>query len=89
MSIENPESRKPTEEELRKKLNLDKMTNTEAVVFLIKHIDNPCETEVAPGEFENIRRFYLQIAEDLMEKLDNPHAKKLLKNKMEEYKDEL
>ena len=63
----------------------EKATDIEAVTFLNRHIDNPCEVEVAPGQIENIRDFYLRNARNLLPTLTNPHAKRLLEMKIEEY----
>ena len=37
-----------------------KATDIEVVTFLNRHIDNPCEVEVAPGQIENIRDFLFE-----------------------------
>ena len=66
----------------------EKATDIEAVTFLNRHIDNPCEVEVAPGQMENIRDFYLREARELLPTLTNPHAKRLLEMKIEEYPNE-
>ena len=63
----------------------EKATDIEAVTFLNRHIDNPCEVEVAPGQIENIRDFYLRNARNLLPTLTNPDAKRLLEMKIEEY----
>lgn len=65
---------------------LEKATDIKAAMFCIKHIDNPCEVEVGPREKRNIRDFYIKLAKDLLEKMTNPHARKLLEDKIHEYK---
>lgn len=68
------------------KINLDKATNMEAAIFFCYHIDHPCEAEVEPGRYENIREFYLREAGELLKKLTNPFAKDMLRKKIDEYK---
>ena len=63
----------------------EKATDIEVVTFLNRHIDNPCEVEVAPGQMKNIRVFYLREARNILPKLTNPHAKRLLEMKIGEY----
>jgi len=63
----------------------EKASDMEVVLFLAGHIDNPCETEVAPGEKENIREFYLKEAERALSEMTNEDAKGFLELKIKEY----
>ena len=65
----------------------EKATETELVLHYIEHIDHPCGVEVAPGQVENLRESYLIRARELLPKLTNPHAKRLLEINIEEYTD--
>jgi len=65
----------------------ERVSDMELVLFLIEHIDNPCEAEVAPGKKENVREFYLNEAKNLLPKLTNEHAKRLLELKIKEYEE--
>ncbi|HOX40842.1 MAG TPA: hypothetical protein PK263_01445 [bacterium] len=60
-------------------------TDLELAMLLMRHIDNPCDVEVAPGRRENIREFYLREAERDMEKMTDPDAKEMLRAKIAEY----
>jgi hypothetical protein len=64
----------------------EKASDMEIALFLAKHIDRPCEAEVKPGEIRNIREFYIKEAKRLLEKMENPEAKKFLELKIQEYK---
>jgi hypothetical protein len=70
--------------------NIEKLpegaTDIELAIFLVGHIDNPCGTEIQPGQIENIREFYINEAEKMLGKMTNPDAKKLLELKIQEYK---
>ena len=66
----------------------EKATDIEMTMFLIEHIENPCEVEVSPGQTENIRYFYLREAERLLPTFTNEQAKELLEQKIEEYNKE-
>jgi hypothetical protein len=59
--------------------------DSEIVAFLMQHIDNPCSTEVTPGDVRNIRDFYIQRAKELLPNLTNEHAKIALELKILEY----
>lgn len=63
----------------------EKATDIEIVQFLINHIDNPCEVEVAPGQMENIRGFYIDQAKKLISGMTNEFAIDILQQKIEEY----
>ena len=54
----------------------------EIMLFYIKHIEKPC---VDPVRGLDIREFYIREAKKLVEKLENPFAKDLLKIKIREY----
>ncbi len=60
-------------------------TDMELALFLIGHMDNPCEVEVAPGVKENIREFYVKRAGEVITKMTNEYAKELLELKIKEY----
>ena len=60
-------------------------TDMELAIFLAGHIDNPCTVEVAPGQVENIRQFYLAEAKKLLPTMTNPGAKDVLEDKIKEY----
>ena len=60
-------------------------TDIELAMFLITHLDNPCEVEIEPGQTENIREFYLREAKAVLSKITNPEAKSLLEDKIKEY----
>jgi hypothetical protein len=79
------ESFKNKRQELEE-IDFTKTTDIEIARFLVDHIDNPCESEVQPGQFENIRDFYIKEAEKMLEKMTNPEAKRLLEIKIQEYK---
>jgi hypothetical protein len=68
--------------------DFERATDMEIADFLMQHIDKPCEAEVKPGEVENIRQFYLNEAESVLAKFENPFAAELLKEKIDQYKDE-
>jgi len=63
----------------------EKASDMEIALLLARHIDNPCETEVAPGEKENIREFYLKEAERVLSKMTDEDAKRFLESKIKEY----
>ena len=64
-----------------------KVTDMELALFYATHIDNPCEAEVEPGKFENIRKFYLREAKKVLLKIKEPSAKRFLELKIKEYED--
>ncbi|MFA7286427.1 MAG: hypothetical protein WC052_02070 [Patescibacteria group bacterium] len=51
-------------------------TNMEVALFYMEHITRPCEVEVAPGQVENIREFYIRLAKGYIPKMTNAFAKK-------------
>ncbi len=60
-------------------------TDIEVALFFMRHIDEPCGTELVDGSYVNIREFYIQIAKQILPTLTNPYAKTLLEQKIEEY----
>jgi hypothetical protein len=62
-----------------------KASDLEIALFLTSHINNPCEVEVEPGVKENIRDFYIREAKNLLPKITDPWAKKILELKIQEY----
>lgn len=63
----------------------EKASDMEIALFLAGHIDNPCETEVAPSEKANIREFYLKEAEKALSEMTDEDAKRFLESKIKEY----
>jgi len=80
MNMEKPKN------EMRLEKTPEGASDIELAMFLIKHIDNPCQVEVEPGRIENIREFYIRAAERALDEMTNPEAKKLLEFKIREYK---
>ena len=66
--------------------NFENATDIEMVLFLIRHIDNPCGFE-HKGEAFNIREVYLREAMKLLDNhnFENPYARKLLERRIREY----
>ena len=60
-------------------------TDIEMASFLVGHIDNPCEVEVAPGQIENIRGVYIREAKRLLPTMTNPEARDLLHKKIQQF----
>jgi hypothetical protein len=67
---------------------LEQAQETEFVVQLIRHIQNPCGTTLPSGEEVNLRDFYLRQAEEVLPKLTNPNAIELLKAEIERWRKE-
>ena len=65
----------------------EKASDMEVAAFFMRHIDEPCEVEVAPGDIRNIRDFYLREAEGMLDRITDPEAKKILQAKISEYRD--
>ncbi len=65
----------------------EKATNMEITLFLSQHIDNPCEVEVYAGQKENIRGFYLKEAEKILLTMTDENARKMMEEKIAEYKE--
>ena len=59
-------------------------SDMEIALFFARHIDNPCEVEVAPGKKENIRGFYLREAKKALAEMTEESAKKILELKIKE-----
>ena len=64
----------------------EKASDMEIADFLIGHIDGPCEVEVSPGKWENIRHFYIDEAEKQLPTFTDEVAKQKLIDKIAEYK---
>lgn len=60
-------------------------TDSALAQFLIQHIEHPCQVEVAPSKFQDIRYFYLEEARRALDKMTNPEAKRLLQEKIDYY----
>ncbi len=73
---ENP----PSPEPLPKKAS-----DLELAAFLIKHIDDPCEVQIGPGETANIRQFYIEEAKRHLPTFTNTMAREALEGKIKEY----
>lgn len=86
-NIEGDEKKPRAEEEVEPEEIPEGASDMEVAEFLAGHIDNPCEVEVAPGQVENIRDFYIREAKKLLPKITDLEAKRLLELKMQEYKD--
>ena len=63
---------------------MDKLTDMQFVLELIKHIENPCTVEVE-GRTRNIRDFYLRESQSILPKLTNPFAKEMLEGTINKY----
>jgi len=83
MSVERPESNTGPEKSPERASDMELM---EFAGFLMKHIDKPCEVEVAPGDVRNRRDFYLREAEQLLDRITDPKVKKVLQSKISEYR---
>jgi hypothetical protein len=59
----------------------EEATDLELVLFLIKHIENPCED---PSK-NNIREFYIEEAKKALDTIQDPGAKKTLENAIKKY----
>ncbi len=57
-------------------------TDIEIAFFYFQHIENPC---VEPTTGQNIREFYLKLAQKELPRLQNPHAKTLLEDTIAKY----
>ena len=62
---------------------IDKALDMEVAIDLAYHIDHPC---VDPVTGENIRDFYLRLAEKQIPKMKNPFARDFLELKLGEYR---
>ncbi len=61
----------------------DRATDMELALELAYHIDHPC---VEPTTGENIRGFYMRMAEQVTPKMTNPFAIEFLEQKLKEYR---
>ena len=61
---------------------MEKICDMVFVMKLAEHIDNPCVDYVTG---RNIRQFYLNLAKDAIDNLENPYAKQFLEDKIKEY----
>ena len=59
----------------------EKATDMEFAVFLIKHINNPCEDLHG----NNIRQFYIRKAKKALDTFHDQEAKKLLNDIIQKY----
>ncbi len=59
--------------------------DTEKVLFLERHLENPCGT-IVDGEFRDIREFYIREAERILPTLTNPYAADYLARIIEKYR---
>ncbi len=59
----------------------EEATDLELVLFLIKHIENPCED----SSKNNIRDFYIGEAKKALDTIQDPGAKKTLENTIKKY----
>ena len=64
---------------------MEKLTDMQLVLELIKHIENPCRVEVE-GRIRNIRDFYLRESQSILPKLTNPFARAYLEEIISKYK---
>ncbi len=61
-----------------------RISNMEVAMMLATHIENPCSVEVE-GRTENIRYFYLEMAERILPSFTNFFARDFLQSKINEY----
>lgn len=78
------EGHRQTEEEKQK----TEATDLELALFLVKHLDNPCEIKETPGELFNLRQFYLREARGALLKIKDPEAKRFLELKIKQYEED-
>lgn len=65
--------------------NPEKATDRMVADLLIKHIKYPCEAEVEPGVFKDIRNFYIRLAKEQISKITDEEARKDLQATIETY----
>lgn len=75
-----------TTENIQSEQGPERAIDMEITDFLSKHIDEPCEVEVYPGQVENIRDFYIREAERILPTFVDLEAAKKLQEKINEYK---
>lgn len=59
----------------------EKATDMESVLFLIEHINNPCED----SHGNNLRGFYIREAKRALDKIQDSAAKKILEDVIQKY----
>jgi hypothetical protein len=59
----------------------EKASDMELALFLIQHINNPCEDL----EGNDIREFYIREAKQALKEFQNPEAKKLLEDTIQRH----
>jgi hypothetical protein len=59
----------------------EKATDMELALFLIQHINSPCENP----QKTNIRNFYIREAKRALDTFQNPQAKQLLEDAIQKY----
>jgi len=59
----------------------EKATDMELALFLIQHINNPCEDL----QGNNIRDFYIREAQKALDKFQDPQAEQLLRDTIQRY----
>ena len=62
-------------------------SDTEAAKFFMFHINNPCKVEVAPGEVENIRSFWITEARRVLPTMTDETQKILLQECINMYEE--
>ena len=67
----------------------EKASDLELAIFLYKHIDSPCERQLPSGEVVNLRDFYIRQAREILPRMKNEYAKRLLEIKLKTYEDKL
>jgi len=60
---------------------IEQPTDMEFALFLVQHINNPCED----SQGNNRRDFYIREAKKALETIQNPGAKQLLENIIQKY----
>ena len=84
MSPKSPEE--PGNQEPKIEAVPEGAADSDVALFFARHIDHPCEAEVQPGVFENIRGFYLREAERLLGTFTDPVAREMLEKKIGQYR---
>ncbi len=64
-------------------MQIRELTDMEIFFRLAFHLDNPCGTMI-DGKWHHIRYFWEERAKEILPKMDNPYAKKLLEEKIKE-----
>lgn len=72
-------------ERLKQNEEAEKGDDISVAMELCKHIDNPCEAEIAPGQVANLRSFWIAEAKRFTEVCENPFAKELVEDKIKKY----